>query len=547
MNLPLQDMITSTIERAKTKLAAEEPKKETAKVKNLLAFEKKEHGHIPTPTEEKEELEHPEKFKTASADEISDDYIEKLASSVEYISSHLEDISPPGPIAQALAKTAGPVGFAGPLPTSRMVKGEQQYKKDSATGVQAEDEAHTDLHKSHAHDGMTQLENNMMHPTNSKCPTKGPLVAGPNAHQSHSPNQAKTAGAIEKITELAAKHPRAFTSAVGAISGTINGGIAGAISADKGERTKGLLRGALAGGAVGGASGAALHGKSPTALTSALHHGAVDAAGAAAGAHKGKRLSHGLAGGAIGGALAGGGHLAGEHFMKSAAEQAKEHILLKLAGEDVMKANISGGGTVSPLAGKGQLKSMMGGDVSPAQAGNAVGSGDGNSARSHISSNQAAINMTKRDAKKVQVGPLGEILDQPAFSSAHDSKLQENLRNTGKAGVKIAGAADVKSVLHKIASKGCTCNGKKECQYCKMSEKLATMGMDMGMGMGSAPSGGGMAPMASSGSAPDGCTCGHTGECRVCKLNAALQSAKGGHHGMERKSTHEKDSNADSY
>lgn len=73
----------------------------------------------------------------------------------------------------------------------------------------------------------------------------------------------------------------------------------------------------------------------------------------------------------------------------------------------------------------------------------------GNNVRSHIESNQAAINMKKVDGKAPQKKMLSEVLTEPAMSKSHDSKVHENLRNASKGGVKIAA---VKAYLQKIAS-----------------------------------------------------------------------------------------------
>lgn len=214
-------------------------------------------------------------------------------------------------------------------------------------------------------------------------------------------------------------------------------------------------------------------------------------------------------------------------------------ILAKLAGEDVMKASIDGGGTTSPLAGMGQLTSTEASQASPSQAGDPV-SGYGNQGRRLIQSNQAAIDYTKGDAKGPQKSQLKEVLDEPALTSSTDSKLEENLRNTGKAGVKIAGARDA---LEKVAAAGCTCavsNG--ECPSCRLTAKLAAVAKGKGsekranamMGMGGggggamppSPSPSMMSSMADAGAGADGCTCAGAGECKVCKLKAALAAVK---------------------
>lgn len=503
-NLPLQDMIAGAIKTASAKLASEAAHEEPKKVKKLLAYEKHEHGHIPSPHEEKEEKEHAFEAgeKVASAALCSADHVEKLASAVEFISSHMGDIAPPSALAQTVAKlamkpgagggTAGgksvpsPVSSKGALETTEAIGGRQAYTKNKAKGEQAEDEHNEGLGKAPGvpHDGKTQLSTNYHDaPGNNQgavphhaYPKKGPLVAGPSAAHDKGKNGAsvKTAGGIiSKGLDLAAHHavhnPRAAATALGAGVGAAGGAIGGAAGAQSGHRMGGALKGGLAGGAVGGAVGGI-----------------------------------------------------GSHLAKLAAgDIARQHILAKLAGEDVMKAHIEGGGTVSPLAGRGQLKTTKSGEEGPHQAGDAANSQDGNGARHLVDSNSAAINYTKREAKKPVVSPLKEVLDQPAFSRKHDNKLEENLRNTDKAGVKIAGIA-ARTQLQKIASAGCSCNSKGACQFCTLKVKLAEMG-----GMG----GSGMSPMSDGGGGHDGCTCGHTGECRVCKLTAAMSAAKGKHPG----------------
>lgn len=501
MNLPLQDMIAGAIKTANAKLASEAPR-EPEKVKKLLAYEKKEHGHIPSPHEEKEEKDGCEKM--ASAELCSSENVEKLASAVDYLASHLAEIAAPGPIAAAMSKMAmkpgagggtahgksvpNPASSAGALQTTQAMGGRQAYKKDKAKGTQAEDE-HKDALEQAAgvpHDAKTQLAtnyheapgNNHGSVPHTEYPKKGPLVAGPSGAHDHGKNGAteKAAGVgtqmLNKGLHAFAAHPHAVGAALGGVAGALPGAALGAAAGGPGHRMSGAAKGALGGGALG-------------------------AAGGALGAQK---LINKLA------------------SASSPAEAAKQHILMKLAGEDVLKAHIDGGGTTSPLAGKGQLKTMKAGEESPTQGGTAANKQDGNSGTSLVGSNSAAINYTKKDAKSLVKSPLKEVLDQPAFSEKHDSKLQENLRNTGKAGVKIAG---VQAQLRKIASGGCTCNSRGECQFCTMKAKLANMGGD----------GGGMNPMANAGEGHDGCTCGNTGECRVCKLKAAMSAAKGGHHG----------------
>jgi hypothetical protein len=229
------------------------------------------------------------------------------------------------------------------------------------------------------------------------------------------------------------------------------------------------------------------------------------------------------------------------------ASPVRQAVLAKLAGEDVAKANISAERSANPLAGMGQLESTDATQSSPHQAGDASGGGFGNQVRRLIASNQAAIDATKGDAKGPVKSQLSEVLEEPALSSSTDPVLEENLRNTGKAGVKIAAA---RATLEKVAQQGCTCvTIDGECTYCKLMQKVAaaakskrestktanammgygggSSGMSGGAGGGSMGMGGGgaMTAQADAGAGADGCTCGGTGECRVCKLKAALAAA----------------------
>lgn len=63
---------------------------------------------------------------------------------------------------------------------------------------------------------------------------------------------------------------------------------------------------------------------------------------------------------------------------------------------------------------------------------------DVNSQKTMISSNDAAINYTKQQAKRDPKSDLGKVWTEPALSSATDKTLQEAFDNTGNAGVKIS-------------------------------------------------------------------------------------------------------------
>jgi len=518
-NLPLQDMIRSVIANATEKLAADDSRKDE-KVKKLISSEKKEHGHLPSEKEEREEYE-----KEASI--VDPGYVEKLASACDFIAANIDKIEVPaqGVLSQAIQKLAteekdgavsmvrtirladkpdaglaaakllkpptpppsmppikklaeegSPQGAGkgpGALEVSKAIGGVQKYKKDKpATEDAAASTAGKPMHGAHPGDGSTQLDNNLgKAPGGANYPEKGPLV------------NLKTAG----IKDLLSRYGQ-----------YMKGGQSKYVHGDDLKRAGNINPITLF-----------KHRKEhPEAFREALtSHGArAGTAAAAIGTEEGIR--HGM--------------------KKSAAEFAREHILSKLAGEDVMKANISAARNADPLPGGGELTVTDSTQKGPKQPGDPTG-GFGNQGRKYIASNAAAIGYTKGDAKGPQKTQLKEVLDEPALSKRTDSKLQENLRNAGSAGVKIAAA---KALLEKIASEGCQCTSTGECAYCRMksairtgSEKTAQMGGMGGMG-GMGASAGGMGAMADAGAGADGCTCGNTGECRICKLKAALAAAK---------------------
>lgn len=66
--------------------------------------------------------------------------------------------------------------------------------------------------------------------------------------------------------------------------------------------------------------------------------------------------------------------------------------------------------------------------------------GDVSSQKRMISSNQSAIDYTRREAKSVPKREVGKYLDQPALTVAGDSVLAKSLEHTNSAGAKIAAA-----------------------------------------------------------------------------------------------------------
>jgi hypothetical protein len=132
-----------------------------------------------------------------------------------------------------------------------------------------------------------------------------------------------------------------------------------------------------------------------------------------------------------------------DNILKTSAERRQkiaaiaQRVMRKLAGEDVSSAKIGAPKATRNLAD----------EAAPAQP----QQGD----RSLISSNEAATRYTKRQAKATPKKVLKDVLQEPALSKATDSKLQENLVNTGAAGVKISSAqrSAVLGELQKVASR----------------------------------------------------------------------------------------------
>lgn len=102
--------------------------------------------------------------------------------------------------------------------------------------------------------------------------------------------------------------------------------------------------------------------------------------------------------------------------------------LRKMAEDAINPAQISGGKENPPDA------SASGVDV-PRQPSDVT-----SQVRSMLSSNQAAIDYTKGEAKADPKKDVNQVLEQPALTTAGDSVLQKVLDNTSQAGVKISGA-----------------------------------------------------------------------------------------------------------
>lgn len=123
-------------------------------------------------------------------------------------------------------------------------------------------------------------------------------------------------------------------------------------------------------------------------------------------------------------------------------------VMQKMAG-DIEEAKISAG-TTNPHQHlpEGATQSEEGVPSQP---------GEVNKQDSMISSNKAAIDYTKQQAKAVPKARMGEVIDEPAQKKSTDPVLHQNLDATSEAGVKISSAqalAAGRALLTKIAEEG---------------------------------------------------------------------------------------------
>lgn len=215
---------------------------------------------------------------------------------------------------------------------------------------------------------------------------------------------------------------RQYGAAVG--TGLLGG--AGAAGAGYAAHKLMQMRGTGTLGRVAGTAGAAL-------------------AGGALGAGAGGLIGRGV-GGSIGRTV---GVMKGPDKEKSKKSSAIDYILNKISA-------VENGGE-SPQGGE-QLS-----NTAPVPS---------NAGRELIRNKDGIKNVTKAQAKSPRKKELAEVLTEPAMSAAHDSKVNENLRNASKGGVKIAAA---RAFLQKVAAEGCQCEGAGECRYCQMQEKTAAL------------------------------------------------------------------------
>jgi len=123
---------------------------------------------------------------------------------------------------------------------------------------------------------------------------------------------------------------------------------------------------------------------------------------------------------------------------------------VKQAEDAINPAKISAGAAVAP-------ETSASGQPGGAPAG---GMPKGNT--SLISSNDSAINFTKRDAKAGTSSAMGKLLTEPALSAAHDKTLNMAFSNTPKAGVKIAAADPIRTAAARVVLEKMAAEAKDE-------------------------------------------------------------------------------------
>lgn len=146
----------------------------------------------------------------------------------------------------------------------------------------------------------------------------------------------------------------------------------------------------------------------------------------------------------------------------SLVDHIKKAMLRKAGQDDGENANVSAPKTQTLTTPEDQ----------PSQA---VRPAETTSQEKMISSNEAAMSFTKRDAKAVPKKQLAEVLKEPAQSRSTDKALDQVLGKdvVNRAGAKIAAA---RQLLQKVASEGCSCEKenlmKGACGHCKLANTV---------------------------------------------------------------------------
>ena len=137
-------------------------------------------------------------------------------------------------------------------------------------------------------------------------------------------------------------------------------------------------------------------------------------------------------------------------------------LIRKLAEDAINPAHIQSPANVDPA--KPPPGASASGEDQPSEP------ADVNSQKNLISSNEAAINYTKGQAKADPKKDVNQLLSEPALSSSTDKVLERTLDNTGQAGVKISSAKSMSKTAAQV--------GAQRVLLSRLLEKAANEGCD---------------------------------------------------------------------
>jgi hypothetical protein len=423
--LSLQEAIAQTLADTKEKLAS--AKGEGDKVKKLVDFEKKEHGHIPTAKEEKAECE-----KTSSASVIDPqdpEQVEKLAAALESVA---EKLAADHVVMGGESHQGGQV-----LPVQAPASGKQPVSKAHATAAHVTPKSTGMIVPKDNKGAATAVptdDNRAPGGTGAKYPAKGVLKTG------------SAVDALQAVVEKAIEKKATSFGELSGIAGTAGAGALAAHAMGHDWKKGAMLGGATAIGAKALATGVTHSKRNAERLQD--QEDAIPKADDEQYAREKtrdedeKRASNKKWYSKHDPAVA-------EKAASVKEESAVDYLLKKISGADMGGESHQGGETLSSTA------------PVPSNAG-----------RQMISSNSAPKGATKREAKAPRKAELKQVLTEPALSSAHDDVVNKSLRNASKGGVKIAAA---RALLEKISQEGCQCGGDVTCRYCKMKKTAASM------------------------------------------------------------------------
>jgi hypothetical protein len=432
--------------RAKMKMAAEakaeEKESDEKKVKKLVDYEKKEHGHLPSVKEEKDEKKE-EKAKAASVviDPQDPEEVEKLASALDsaadLLTKEADAVDNGKEHKQGGEQLANNPGAAGSQP----VPSKGKAKKPEGMSAKPTDAPHqgtneTDLHHT---------------PGSGKgYPAKGVLKTGAAIDALKAVVAAEAEKVAFSVTPEGHKHDAERAEMHAGHEADIHRhnqkhGVE-AYRNDKGEKVRGSLGKALRGYGAGHHERRTMRHEEYVAKKHKAGKNAYNPFGGmlTPSKHEGKGATK-LSLGEIKSKKASADD-------KTTVESPVDYILGKIAAAKTAGAELGGeakqGGET--LASHDKPKMVPG--------------------RALIQNAQNLKNVTKPEAKAPRKAELAQVLTEPYQGRGANDQVKQNLRSSAKGGVKTAAA---KALLAKIAEEGCKCESKGTCAHCKMKKAAA--------------------------------------------------------------------------